>query len=308
MASFGQFEVLIADIAHQFFKCAPQALDAEEKVLSLSDLQEFGSVEAALDYLVEREIDRLLAKPVQGWAQFFEGRMNIQFQSMAWDWEMFKEIIQRRHIIVHTDGRISRRYLQYVSPELVEEYFGADTKIGQTTRLDRDYVERALDHLEILGTLLCCTAWVKLDKQSLPQFEVTLSAWVYDRLLEGRWAMALTMAREGENSKKLSHSTRLICRVNTWLCLKRIGRFDEVKEEVEAFDDSALELRFRCVRLAILDREAELFDLLEASEGGSLDHKAWHEWPVFSEIREKSRFTELGERFGPKPTSTAADD
>ena len=65
----GQFEVLIADLAHQFFKCAPQALDAETKVLSLSDLLEFGSVEAARDYLVEREIDKLLAQPVQGWAK-----------------------------------------------------------------------------------------------------------------------------------------------------------------------------------------------------------------------------------------------
>ena len=60
---------------------------------------------------------------------------------------MFKEIIQRRHIIVHTDGRISRRYLQYVSPELVQKYIGEEAKRGQTTRLDRDYVEAALDHL-----------------------------------------------------------------------------------------------------------------------------------------------------------------
>ncbi|WP_420634324.1 hypothetical protein [Candidatus Palauibacter sp.] len=304
----GQFEVLIADIAHQFFKCAPQALDADEKVLSLSDLQDFGSVEAALDYLVEREIDKLLAQPVQGWAKFFDSRMDIQLRRMAWDWGIFKEIIQRRHIIVHTDGRISRRYLQYVSPELVKEYFGEEAKIGQTTRLDRDYVETALDHLESLGTLLCCTAWVKLDKQSLDQFEDTLSAWIYDQLLEGRWTMALTMAQEGENSKKLSHSTQLVCRANAWLCLKRIGRFDEVKEEVEEFDDSALENRFRFARLAILDREEELCDLLEANEGGGLDHQAWHEWPIFSEIRENPRFAELAERFGPKPKSTVADD
>ena len=304
----GQFEVLISDIAHQFFECAPQALEAEEKVLSLSDLQEFGSIEAAVDYLVEREIDRLLAQPVQGWAKFFERRMNIQLRSMAWNWEMFKEIIQRRHIIVHTDGRISRRYLRYVSPKLVEEYFGEGAKIGQTAWLDRDYVEGALDHLEILGTLLCCTAWVKLDKQSLRQFEDTLSEWIYDRLLEGRWTMALTMAQRGEDNKKLSHSTRIICRVNAWLCLKRIGRFDEVQEEVETFDDSALEQRFRFVRLAILDQEEELFDLLEATEGGGLDHEAWHEWPVFSEVRENSRFTKLAERFGPEPRSTVADD
>lgn len=143
----GQFEVLIADLAHQFFRRAPRALDADEKVLSLSDLREFGSVDVAFDYLVEREIDGLLAQPVPAWEKFFESRMKIKLRSMAWNWKMFNEIIQRRHIIVHTDGRISRRYLRFVSPELVTQYFGEEAKIGQVTRLDRDYVETALDHL-----------------------------------------------------------------------------------------------------------------------------------------------------------------
>ena len=303
----GQFEVLIADVAHQFFKRAPRALNAEDKVLTLSDLQQFGSVDVALDYLVEREIDELLSRSTEGWAEFFKQRMNIQLPTMARDWDIFKEVIQRRHIIVHADGRISRRYLQNVSPTLVKEYFG-DGKIGQATRLDRGYVERALDHFEILGTLLCCTAWVTLDKESLPQFEDTLAGWIYDRLREGRWEMALAMAQEGENSPRLSHSTRIMCQLNAWLCLKQTGRFDEVKDDAEEFDDSALEQRFRLVRLAILDREEQFFDLLESSEGGGLDHRAWHEWPVFSEIRENPRFAELAERFAPEKKSTVADD
>ena len=294
----GQFEVLISDVAHQYFKHAPRALNEEEKVLSLSDLQEFGSVEVALDYLVEREIDGLLAQSVEGWAKFFEKRMNIQLQSMAWDWEVFKEIIQRRHIIVHADGRVSRRYLQYVSSELVEEYFG-EGQIGQTSWLDRDYVERALDHFEILGTLFCCAAWVKLDKQSRSRFGEMLTDWIYERLLKGRWEMALTMAQEAGDDPRLGQSTRIVCRYNAWLCLKRMGRFGEVEELAEAFDDSALEERFRFVRLALLDREEQLLELLEATEGRGLDHDAWHEWPVFSEIRTNPQFTELAERFAP---------
>ena len=300
----GQFEVLIADVAHQFLERAPGALDTEEKVLSLSDLQKFGSVDAAFDYLIERKIDKLLAQSVEDWAKFFDER-KIKLRRMAWDWDSFKEIIQRRHIIVHADGRISRRYLQSVSPTLVEKYFG-DPSIGRPTRLDRGYVEKALDHFEILDTLLCCTAWVMLDKQSLPQFEAMLLNWIYDRLLEGRWEMALAMAREGEGSEKLSHATRTVCRLNAWLCIKQIGRFDEVKEDVANFDDSALEQRFRVVRLAILEREEELFDLLETSEGGGLDHEAWHEWPVFNEIRNNPRFGELAERFA--PNAGGADD
>jgi len=303
----GQFEVLISDIAHQFFKRAPRALNAEDKVLSLSDLYEFGSVDAAIDYLAEQEVYKLLARSADGWAKFFEQRMNIDLYSMARNWEAFEEFIQRRHVIVHADGKISRRYLQIVSPALVEEYHG-EGKVGQATGLDRDYVEKALDHFEILGTLLCCTAWIKLDKESLDEFESTLVDWIYRRLLESRWEMALAMAQEGENNTTISQSTRIICRLNAWLCLKRMGRFGEIREDAEEFDDSALGNRFKVVRLALLDREEMLLDLLEKSEGGGLDHTAWHEWPVLSEIRGNPRFAKLADRFAPETMAGGAHD
>lgn len=303
----GQFEVLISDVAHQYFRQAPGALNADEKVLSLSDLQRFGSVDGALDYLVDRQVDKLLAQTAEDWAKFFDKRMKIQLRPMAWDWEVFKEVIQRRHIIVHADGRVSHRYLENVSSELVESYFG-EGKIGQATRLDRDYVERALDHFEIFGTLLCCTAWLKLDKRSQSDFEQKLVEWVYDRLLKGRWEMALTMARAGETNKTLSHSTRLTCRLNAWLCLNRLGRFDDVKDDVESFDDSALENRFRLARLAILDRKEEFFRLLETSEGVGLDREAWTEWPVFAEMRQHTQFSELRARFAPGTTADTGRD
>ena len=305
----GQFEILIADVAHQYFRRAPGALNADEKILSLSDVQQFGSMDVALDYLVDRQIDKLLARSADDWAKFFEQRMKMQLRAMAWDWETFKEVIQRRHIIVHADGRISRRYLKNVSPALVEEYF-EEGKIGQATRLDREYVEKALDHFEILGTLLCWTAWLKLDraKESRHHLEQTLLEWVYDRLRQGRWKMALAMAREGESNDKLGHATRLVCRLNGWLCLKRLGRFDEVRKSAEECDDSAFAQKFRLVRLAILNREDEFFDLLEASKGAGLDPQAWHEWPVFSEMRENARFGELAGRFVPEMKSGVAND
>lgn len=302
----GQFEVLIADIAHQFFRRAPGALNEDEKTLSLSDLRQLGSVDVALDYLIDGAIDKLLARSVEDWARFFEKRMNIELHKMAWDWDVFKEIIQRRHIIVHADGCISRRYIQNVSPDLVEAYFGEGT-IGQPTRLDRDYVEKALDHFEIIGTLLCCTAWLKLDKQSLPQFQDTLLEWIYDRLHEGRWEMALAMAQKGRDNNDLSYSVRTVCRLNAWLCLKRLGRFDEIRAHAESFDDSALEQRFRLVRLAILDRDEQFFNLLKATEGAGLDFDAWHEWPVFSEMRENPQFAKLAKRFAPTTGSDAAN-
>ena len=305
----GQFEILIADIAHQYFRRAPGALNAEEKILSLSDLQQFGSMDVALDYLVDREIDKLLARSAEDWARFFEKRMKMQLRAMAWDWETFKEVIQRRHIIVHADGRISRRYLENVARALVKKYFG-EGKVGQATMLDREYVEEALDHFEILGTLLCCTAWLKLDKakESLHHFEETLLEWVYDRLCKGRWKMALAMAREGENNDELSLATQVVCRLNVWLCLKRMDRFDEIGKCVGEFDDSAYEPRFRLVRLAILDRQDEFLNLLEACEGAGLDRQAWQEWPVFSEMRENARYVELAERFAPETTSDVANE
>lgn len=292
-----QFEVLIAAVAHQFYKNAPASVGRSEKVLSLQDLQDLGSVEAAIDLIIERRVDDLLADSVDGWAEFFEKRLSIDLKSLSPDWTRLVESIQRRHLIVHTGGIVSRRYLQHVAPALVEEFFGADCQPGAVASLNPEYVKAAIERFEVTGMLLLLTVWVKVGRNTEEVAENYITDYLYDNLVFGRWRIAEAIAARGVDSALLSESGRLVCRLNRWLCLKRTQRFEGCRPEVEKLDVSALHARFALVRLALLDDEDEFFRVLEVSDGAGLDRRAWDEWPVFAELREKPRFQELRRKY-----------
>jgi hypothetical protein len=211
------------------------------------------------------------------------------------------ELVQRRHIIMHAGGRVSRRYLSKVSHHLVAELHG-DPQLGATTALNKAYVDAALDRVEVLGTNLAFNVWVRLQPKETGQCGTILTEWLYDRLLEGRWSVALPIARAGASSARLIQSTQLVCRMNEWLCYKRLGRFDEVRSDVETMDLSAMDDTYRLARLALLDRETAFFELIERTKGGGLEKRAWTEWPILDELRQTERFREYAVRYAAEQT------
>lgn len=75
-----QFEVLIGNIAAEFFRRAPGALDSREKVLSLGEIRQFATTADIEEYLISRRVDDLLRGSLDDWSEFLLRRMNIQLK------------------------------------------------------------------------------------------------------------------------------------------------------------------------------------------------------------------------------------
>ena len=294
----GRFEVLIADLAAAFYKSVPAAVGSQDPVLTVEELLSFSTLEDAVDFVIEKKVDDLLRQNLDDWSKFFQTRMKIDIAKLSPDWPRFAEHIQRRHLLVHADGRLSRRYLRAVPPELVREYFG-EAEIGHRATLSSAYVRSALNSFEVTGLLLCSEVWLKLrpgDKDSLSH---ALIEFTYDTLVEARWECARELATWLECHKEFSQSARLVGQFNRWLCMKRLSRWEEVRAEVEAFDSSALGTTYVLVRHSLLDQKDEFFELLASTKGVDLDDRGWDQWPIFSEMRADPRFEKLKSEFAP---------
>jgi hypothetical protein len=81
-----QFEVLVGDLAREFYRSAPNAVDSKAKSLSLADLEQLGSVEAAIEYLIDNKVDGLLAESLEDWAAFFESHLKVDLRALTDDW------------------------------------------------------------------------------------------------------------------------------------------------------------------------------------------------------------------------------
>lgn len=295
----GQFEVLVADVAHEFFSRAPGALDSFEQTLSIADLRRFGSIDNAIAFVVDRKVDALLADSLDGWDAFFAKRLNLSIGDHCASWDQLRECVQRRHIIMHAGGNISRRYLENVDPQLVAKLH-ADQNIGAPTKISESYILEALDNFHATGVRFALAAWSKLAPEERPSVETFCSENVYDLLVTSRWHVAGQLSEWIAEADELSQSSRLIGRFNYWLCKKRQGDFESVKPEIVARDMSALETRFRFARLALLEENDAFFELL-GKVGSELDDRAWDEWPILDEMRADPRFHDVRARYRSDP-------
>src|SRR6266545_3487427 len=107
------------------------------------DLQQFSSIEDAFDETVDRRIDGILAGGLDEWIRWFKRKgLDIQVERLATSWAETVEVFQRRHIIVHNGGLVSRRYVTKMRG-LIEEM----PPLGQEMVVDEDYIRDALDIL-----------------------------------------------------------------------------------------------------------------------------------------------------------------
>ncbi len=292
MCLVSYFEVLISDLVHLYYGLVPDATSTNDKVLSVNELREFSSIDDAFQFVVARRVDDLLRGPLSDWHDFFKTRMKIDLNGLVPNVAEWNEFFQRRHIMVHAGGRVTKRYLTNVDwDELVVRI--TRPEIGEQLGIDDSYLERAISSFEIAGLLLCQECW---KKYAIQEHDIRMSGIdgltdaVYQRLLSGNWYVAEHLADWGSKDSDAAERSILICLFNKWLCIKRQGRWAEVADEVEAFDTSAKQSMFSLVKASLLEKADEFFKLLPLSIGTDINIDEVKEWPILEEMRTDPRF------------------
>lgn len=296
MSSVSYFEVLVADLAHAFYRIAPDAISTDDKVLSANELKQFSSINEALRSIISDRVDKLLRGSVNDWQEFFQSRMKSDMRLLTPDWAQWSEYFQRRHIMVHAGGHVTERYLSNIDWEKLQPHITRPS-IGDKLDIDDAYLGDAINAFEVTGLLLCQEIWRKLvpeDGEGRHSFLRGLIGAVYRRLLSRHWYVAERLATWGERDNEASEDSMLICKFNRWLCIKRQGRWAEVEEEVKAFDCSAKNRRFVLVRASLLEQADEFFELLpKALSADDIDIGALEEWPILDEMRADPRYAKV---------------
>jgi len=296
MSLVSYFEVLVADLAHAFYRIAPDAISTDDKVLSVNELKQFSSIDEALRSIISDRVDKLLRESVNDWQEFFQSRMKIDMKLLVPEWAQWNEYFQRRHIMVHAGGRVTERYLSNVDWERLEPFMSKPS-LGDTLTVDDVYTENVINAFEVSGLLLCQEVWRKLvlgDSERRHDSFTGLTDAVYRRLLSRHWYVAEKLASWGERDSEASEESMLVCKFNRWLCMKRQGRWTEAVEEVEAFDCSAKHRKFTLAHASLLERAGEFFELLPKALGSTdITTQALKEWPILDEMRTDPRFAKI---------------
>ena len=281
----GSFEVLLGGVWSSFFRDRPSMLDDQERRFSLSDLTQFETLDDAIELAIEKRVDSLLLSSFEQWADWFRDHKVTEFKDSALSWLTIREIVQRRHVVVHNGGRVSRRYLEQLADlsDLPE--------VGTILWTDEKYLHSALDELTVLGVLVAGSAWSKARKDDRKAIAAFLLGQIdYPLMLAGRWGAVSHLSKQVRIVSEEGY-THLALQCNEWHARKMLSGIDDIRAEVEAWDTSALADVFVLVKHCLLEDLDAAFAVVDnALASGGLETEDISKWPILAPLRDDPRY------------------
>lgn len=262
----------------------------------MKDLRSFKSLDEFFDHVVDNKIDAFLRDSLLDWVKFFQHR-KIDLTKLAPSWDDFAEYFQRRNVIVHNGGRVSRQYLQRVSPDWKEQHKD-EAQLGELLLVRSEYLSQAFDSFELVGSLLCQEYWKRIARDERDKRGKAFIHHQYECLLDAKWIVAEALGSWCVLEGEMSESDTLMARINRWLSIKRQNRWSEIEADVLGFDHNVLHLQYVAAIHALVGNADAFFSVVPKA---GLSEEELSGWPILEEMRQDLRFKGFLEK-----TQTAA--
>jgi len=297
------YDAFLGHLIREIFEVKPKLLNASEKNISFSDLQSLGSIDAARENLIEREIESILRKSHSDQFKWLEQKLGIELRKELDVWSTFVELTERRNLFVHCDGVVSSQYLKVCRDNKVDSDELSD--VGDQLQVSRDYLTKSYECLFEIAVKLTQVIARKLLPDQLEQADEGLNLITYDLLLEEKYGLAsILLDFACSTLKKWStDSSKRMFVMNRAQAYYYKGDKQKCQEILGAEDWSACADQFQICNYVLQDDFDSAFSLMKkmGSNGPISDH-FYLEWPVFKEFRAQDEFPEVYEKiFGVKP-------
>ena len=303
VALVSQFDAYVGALIRQLFTQRPKLLDASGKTFTFSQLSEFGSIDAAREYVIEKEIESVLRESHVDQFVWLEGKFKLPLRKDLAAWPVFIEVTERRNLFVHTNGVVSRQYLEVCTRHNCQ--IPAGVQLGRSLPLTREYFAAAYDCVLEIGVKLGQVLWRKILPDELEAADRNLGSVTYNLISEGRYQLARVLLDFGTEILKThsseDHRLRLV--VNRAQTYKWAGEGEKCKKILDAEDWTATSLKFKLACAVLRDnfKEANETVKLIGNRDGEVDKHAYKEWPVFKELRKSAEFVALFEQVFGEP-------
>jgi len=283
-------DFLISDLIHLYYNMYPDILSGKELGITLSELKEFGGVDDAVNYVINKEADNVLYESLDKQKDYFISRLKIDTKDKLINWDIIKEATERRNIIVHNNCKINRRYLAKID-ELTFPGKKTSYKEGEDVHVNEEYFQLCFKEICISGLIFLQSCWQKWVPTERSDAEQSLLKDIYDALVNEDWICAERLGLYAKEVKVRDQKTRLMLDVNYCQSLKWQGRNKDLEKEIQEFDISALSPIFKlAIHTLRSDRKRFYPEVKNAISVDKMDEKMFMEWPLFRELRKDPKY------------------
>jgi hypothetical protein len=293
-----QYDAFLGAILRTLFILRPKVLDLSERQITYSDLLEFGSIEAARDHIIEKEVETILRKSHSEQFDMLEKRFDLPLRTGLDVWPNFIEITERRNLFVHASGRVSAQYINVCKDHgVVHE---EPITRGKELYVDQHYFNKAHACIVELGVKLVHTLWRKQLPDDRKAADQNLNIICYDLIAEKRWLPARRLLDFAVGQKKHhSEEERRRFVINRAQAYKWSGDESTARKVILSEDWTASSDTFKLAVAVILDEYGNAASLMSAiGPAGRPNKHEYCDWPLFSVFRKTDAFlTKFAEVF-----------
>lgn len=276
----------LREILKVIYRLNEDLLNNTEKNISITELFELGSFNEAKQYVLDREIDRLLETRF-ACIEWLEKRFGIKFNFDKTVWANFIELTERRNLFVHQGGIVNKRYIDTCKKYGIK----VGSKIGEELDLNPRYFLTALATIHLVGTQLGQSVWRKLKPSALKEADEFLLEVEVDLLNRNKNGVANKICDFANSlTTYFSEETKFMFLINKALALKFMGDKNAAEKFIKKYDWSATENKFKLAVAVIKDNSKEASEIM-LMIGKSDDIKeGYRSWPLFKEFRKTRLF------------------
>ncbi len=285
------YDVFLGDILRAAFYLKPEMLNGTERILTFKELVEFGNIDDARAYIIEKEIESVIRSSHIQQFEWMENKFVMPLRSGLDSWKHFVEATQRRNLFVHCDGIVSAQYIELCAKHGVEV---GETSVGDMLHVDEAYLQAVWECVYEVGVKLAHVIWRKLSPSSLAESEKHLIDNAIELLEEKQYSLLAKILPffVFDVKKHSSEANRRILLVNYCISLKFSGNSEEMEKVLAREDFTACDARFHLAEAVLNDHfeKAAKIMIEIGANNPKIPRHAYESWPLFREFRKSSEF------------------
>lgn len=293
VALVSQFDAFLGSLIRIYYAIHPEALTSSERNVTLAQLESFGSIDAAKEFILEKEVESVLRMSHGEQFEWMENRFGLPLRKGLENWPAFIELTERRNLFVHTSGIVSSQYLTVCKKHSVQCEMGV--KPGTRLGVDPAYFAKAFECVFEIGVKLSHVFWRKMLPKDRTDADLHLNAVTYELLGDGEYKLAKELLDFACITLKTysSEQSRRIFVVNRAQAYKWLGVADEARKIMDAEDWTASSDDFRMADLVLRDKFEDAGELMRKIGGsGDVSRMDYANWPLFREFRKSNEFAD----------------
>jgi hypothetical protein len=284
------YDVFLSNLIRIIFTVRPELLSSSERNISLKDLIEFDSVEAARECIIEKEVETVIRKSHPDQITWLSATLKMTLTKDLTIWPEFVELCERRNLLTHTGGIVSAQYLKVCRDH---GYPVENAQIGQKLAVTATYYRKAVQIVLEFGMKLIQVVWRKLVETDINTADRELNVFGYRLITRRRYKAAATMLRFGlyEMKKHGSDAVRKMMVVNYANAVKLGGDKVQAEQILDAEDWSASTDDYRICVAAVKGETTTVIRMMKSVvASGIMQIQYFRDWPVFETIRSDPEF------------------